>query len=115
MSNQTKLFGNIPEQIPRSQLLVKNSKSNHQIDVASAPVATKQSSSVLSKPKRMSVSLPVEIAELLEFLAKVQGISQNEALRKAISTEAYIQQEIREGSTVLIQKSNKKLKEVVFR
>lgn len=68
-----------------------------------------------SKSKRMSISLPPDIAELLEFLANTQGISQNEALRKAIATEAYIQQEIREGSTVLIQKSNKTLKEVVFR
>ncbi|WP_346293955.1 ribbon-helix-helix domain-containing protein [Sphaerothrix gracilis] len=67
------------------------------------------------KPKRMSISLPADIAGLLEFLAETQGISQNEALRRAIATEAYIQQEIQEGATILIQKPNKQIKEVVFR
>lgn len=69
----------------------------------------------LTKPKRMSVSLPGDIAGLLKFLADTQGISQNEALRKAIATEAYVQQEVREGSTILVQKSNKEIREVVFR
>ena len=70
---------------------------------------------ISSKPKRMSVSFPPDIASLLEFLADSQGVSLNEALRKAIATEAYIQQEIREGSTILVQKSNKEIREVVFR
>jgi len=65
--------------------------------------------------KRMSVTLPIDVAEMLEFLATSQGISQNEALRKAIATEAYFQKEIKQGSTVLIMNSDKSMKEVVFR
>ncbi|NET43058.1 CopG family transcriptional regulator [Okeania sp. SIO2B3] len=65
--------------------------------------------------KRMSVTLPTDVAEMLEFLAKSQGITQNEALRKAIATEAYFQKEIKQGSTVLIMNSDKSVKEVVFR
>lgn len=86
-----------------------------QADDASASLTKNQAPVDSPKVKRMSVSLPADIAGLLEFLADVQGVSQNEALRKAIATEAYLQQEIREGSTVLIQKSNKDIKEVVFR
>ncbi|PZV15133.1 MAG: hypothetical protein DCF22_07725 [Leptolyngbya sp.] len=63
----------------------------------------------------MSVSLSGDAARLLEYLAEVQGITQNEALRKAIATEAYIRQEMEQGAKVLLQKSNKDIREVVFR
>lgn len=65
--------------------------------------------------KRMSVSLSGDAARLLEFLAETQGITQNEALRKAIATEAYLRQEMLEGSKVLLQKPDKEVREVVFR
>ncbi|MBD2124565.1 CopG family transcriptional regulator [Trichocoleus sp. FACHB-262] len=65
--------------------------------------------------KRMSVSLPGDVAQLLESLAETQGISQNEALRKAIATEAYLLQERLQGSKVLLQKPDKEIREVIFR
>jgi Ribbon-helix-helix protein, copG family len=65
--------------------------------------------------KRMSVSLSGDAARLLEHLAEAQGITQNEALRKAIATEAYLRQEMEQGAKVLLQKSNKEIREVVFR
>ncbi len=65
--------------------------------------------------KRMSVSLSDDAARMLEVLAKTQGITQNEALRKAIATEAYLQQEIKLGTKVLLQKSDKEIREVIFR
>jgi hypothetical protein len=65
--------------------------------------------------KRISVSLSADAAQMLEYLAKTQGITQNEALRKAIATEAYFHKEIRAGSKVLLQKSDKEIREVVFR
>ena len=68
-----------------------------------------------NKPTRMSVSLPPDAAEMLDVLATSQGISKNEALRKAIATEAYFQKEISEGSTILVQKTNNELREIVFR
>ncbi len=65
--------------------------------------------------KRMSISLSGDIVELLEFLADRQGISQNEAIRRAIATDVYFLKERLAGGTVLIQKSDKELREVLFR
>lgn len=70
---------------------------------------------VTNTAKRISVSLSADTAQMLEYLAKTQGITQNEALRKAIATEGYFQKEIRAGSKVLLQKSDKEIREVVFR
>lgn len=72
-------------------------------------------SSNATNTKRMSVSLSGDAARLLAYLAETQGITQNEALRKAIATEAYLRQEMEQGSKVLLQKSNKDIREVVFR
>ncbi|MEM7555279.1 MAG: hypothetical protein AAF378_14485 [Cyanobacteria bacterium P01_A01_bin.84] len=68
-----------------------------------------------SDVKRMSVSLSGDIAGMLEFLAKSQGISQNEALRKAIATEAYLLQERLQGTKVLLQHPDREVREVLFR
>ena len=68
-----------------------------------------------SDVKRMSVSLSGDIARMLEFLAKSQGISQNEALRKAIATEAYLLRDRIEGTKVLLQHPDKEVREVLFR
>jgi hypothetical protein len=68
-----------------------------------------------SAPKRMSITLSSDAAKWLELLAESQGITQTEALRKAIATEAYIQKEIAEGSKILVQKADKEIREVVFR
>lgn len=64
--------------------------------------------------KRMSITLPSNVADMLEFLAQSQGISQNEALRKAIATETYFRQQIQEGANVLIRKPGEEVKEIVF-
>lgn len=66
------------------------------------------------KPKKLSVSIADDALELLEFLAQAQGISRSEALRKAIATEAYLQQERLEGSRVLLQKSSQEVREISF-
>lgn len=68
-----------------------------------------------AQTKRMSLSMTGDIAQQLEHLAAIQGVSQNEILRRAIATEAYIQSEIASGSTILIQKKDGTLREVVFR
>lgn len=73
------------------------------------------SSNTSNVVKRMSVSLSGDVARMLEFLAESQGITQNEALRKAIATEAYLLQERMQGSKVLLQKSDKEIREVLFR
>jgi hypothetical protein len=65
--------------------------------------------------KRMSIGLSGETVELLEFLADSQGISQNEAIRRAIATDVYFLKERLEGSKVLLQKPDKEIREVLFR
>jgi hypothetical protein len=67
-----------------------------------------------NKSKRMTIQLPYESAKNLEWLANSQGISQVEALRKAIATETYFQQEIQQGATVLGQLKDL-VKQVIFR
>jgi hypothetical protein len=81
----------------------------------SSQVFKEKASNASSNVKRMSISLPSDIADLLEYLAKFQGISQNEALRKAIATEAYFLQERQQGNRVLIQAHDQQIKEVIFR
>ncbi|AFZ61451.1 DUF2188 domain-containing protein [Anabaena cylindrica FACHB-243] len=70
---------------------------------------------VSNATKRMSITLSGDIANLLEYLASSQGITQNEALRKAIATEGYLLEERQQGSKILIQKPDKEIREVLFR
>ena len=67
-----------------------------------------------SKGKRMTIFFPENLVKHLEWLAEVQGISQAEAIRKAIATESFMQREINQGSKVLIETEGG-VKEVVFR
>jgi hypothetical protein len=81
----------------------------------SAAKAQNLSTTKATGGKRLSISLSDDAANLLEFLAQSQGITQNEALRKAIATEAYLLEERMQGTKVLLQKSDKEIREVLFR
>jgi hypothetical protein len=63
---------------------------------------------------RVSVNLPWKVWEVLEAMAKEDQITRTEALRRAISTEAYIWRARREGANVLIEKPDKTVERVVF-
>lgn len=65
--------------------------------------------------KRVSVSLPLETIEKLDQIASRHGITMTDAIRRAIATEAYIEQEIQQDSKILIQKADNTLREIVFR
>ncbi|MEL6579940.1 MAG: ribbon-helix-helix domain-containing protein [Cyanobacteria bacterium J06621_12] len=65
--------------------------------------------------KRVSVSLPLDAIEKLDTIASRHGITMTDAIRRAIATEAYIDNEIQEDNKILIQKSDNTLREVVFR
>ncbi len=77
-------------------------------------VENNNTSNTESNGKRMTIFIPDNLVKHLEWLAKIQGISQAEAIRKAIATESFIQQEIDRGSKVLIE-TDRSVKEVVFR
>ena len=68
-----------------------------------------------SQTQRVSVSLPLDAIEKLDKIASRHGITMTDAIRRAIATEAYINNEIQENSKILIQKSDNSLIEVVFR
>ena len=65
--------------------------------------------------KRLSISLPPDVSEMLDYLADSQGISLNEAIRKAIATESYFLQERSSGTKILLQGRDKEIREVLFR
>ncbi|HLO52163.1 MAG TPA: hypothetical protein VK211_27435 [Kamptonema sp.] len=79
------------------------------------PIAQENASHEVRPGKRMTITLSEEAAELLEFLANSQCITQKDALGKAIATEAYFRREAMQGSTILVQKPNNQLREVVLR
>ena len=68
----------------------------------------------MSMEEETLISLSADITKHLALLADSQGITQAEALRKAIATEVYIQKEINAGSKILIQKSNKEIREMIY-
>ena len=61
----------------------------------------------------MTIQLTNELAEGLEWLAEDLGISQVEALRRAIGTELYLRKELKDGGRLLIKKESE-IKEVVL-
>jgi hypothetical protein len=65
--------------------------------------------------KRMTISLSEDTANMLKHLADSQAITQNEVIRRALASEFYLKKEQESGSTILVQKSNKEIREVVFR
>lgn len=85
------------------------------LEKGSAAKAQNSSATKATSGKRLSISLSDDAANLLEFLAQTQGITQNEALRRAIATEAYLLEERMQGTKVLLQKPDKEIREVLFR
>lgn len=78
-------------------------------------VSFSPSKSKVPEQKRMSISLPMDIAAMLIELAEQQGISQNEAIKKAIGTEWYFRSEGKRGSKILLQTPESQIREIVLR
>jgi predicted transcriptional regulator len=66
--------------------------------------------------QRLSVNLSDEVAKTLNELAKRRGTTVTEAVRRAISTEAFIQDQIDNGKSILIaDRDHENVREIVFR
>jgi hypothetical protein len=65
--------------------------------------------------KRLSIALPEKVAEILEELANLQGVTQVEALKRSILTEALVQKEIHQGADILIRKPDGSIERILFR
>lgn len=66
-------------------------------------------------PVKVTVNLPEETVEALKQMAADQGTTITEALRQAIETQYYLQDETRSGKNLLIQNpTDQSLQRVVF-
>jgi hypothetical protein len=65
-------------------------------------------------PVKVTVNLPEELVEALRKYAEERGITLTEALRRAITHERYFANEIEAGGTLLIEKPDKTIREVVL-
>lgn len=66
-----------------------------------------------TKKVRLNADLAPDVAQALQDLASAQGISLSEAVRRAISNEAFLQRKRSAGSKVLLEEDGK-LRELVF-
>jgi hypothetical protein len=105
-------------------LLNEEIKSNNSIDspvsVSAVPHPKNKTERKRTKTekiefKRLSIALPEKVAEILEELSKLQGITQVEALKRAILTEALLQKEIHQGADILIRKPDGTIERIIFR
>jgi hypothetical protein len=65
---------------------------------------------------RLTVNLSDEVAQALRELAEKRGTTVSEALRRAISTEKFINDKIEKGERVLLEDPDgNKQREIVFR
>lgn len=65
--------------------------------------------------KRMTVVLPPDTARMLDILSELQSVTLNEAIRRAISTESFIQSEVRKKSKILVESETGDTRELIFR
>jgi hypothetical protein len=65
--------------------------------------------------KKVTVNLSDETIEDLKAVAEKQGITLTEAIRKAIATEKFVQDERDEGAKILVERPGGRVREVEFR
>jgi len=65
-----------------------------------------------NKPKEIAVSIPEDMLRELKWLAEIMGVSPSIALRHAIATDSYIQNEIKNKSKFLVKKYNNSTHEI---
>lgn len=65
-----------------------------------------------NKPKEIAVSIPEDMLRELKWLAEIMGVSPSIALRHAIATDSYIQNEIKNKSKFLVKKQNNSTHEI---
>lgn len=65
--------------------------------------------------KRVTISLRQPDLENLEFIAACTGLSENDSVRKALATEAFVQEQLAAGATIMkLDGKTGKLHKVVF-
>jgi hypothetical protein len=68
-----------------------------------------------TKITRLSVNLSQEVAEALKSIATDRGITLTEAIRRAISTQKYVEDVLNRGGKVLVEEPGEtSARELVF-
>lgn len=64
---------------------------------------------------KISANLSVQVVEALKSIAKDRGISMTEALRRAIGTEKFLLDADKEGSKILIEDKDHRMRQIILR
>ena len=67
-----------------------------------------------SKTVKVSVNLPTESVDTLRTYAGEHGITMTEALRRALGLQSFIDQEVSEGTKVLLEDKSGKMRQLVW-
>lgn len=73
-------------------------------------MANKQGSTV----RRVTASLRAKDESNLEKVADEAGLTQNDAIRKALATEAFVQDTLKGGGSILVRDADGTIREVQF-
>ena len=63
---------------------------------------------------RLNIALPRKVDEKLEAMARSQGVSKTEVLRRAISTEWFLRRRIADGDKVLMERPDGTQQQIIF-
>ena len=63
----------------------------------------------------VSVSLPRQLLQELKALSELMGISAEEAMRDAIGTTYYIQEQLKDGATIAVKQKDGKFYEIEWK
>jgi predicted transcriptional regulator len=63
---------------------------------------------------KITVNLPDEVVAAIEAIARAKGISKTEALRQAVSLNAFVEKELNEGARILIERKDQGPRELVL-
>lgn len=64
--------------------------------------------------RRVTASLRARDEQNLESIAESAGLNQNDAIRKALATEAFLQEVLNSGAAFLVRESDGSIHEVKF-
>lgn len=64
--------------------------------------------------RRVTANLRQADVDRLDFIAAKSGLSPNDALRKALATQAWIDKTLRDGRKIVVEDSKGNLREVVW-
>ncbi|MDR1511915.1 MAG: hypothetical protein LBS56_00305 [Propionibacteriaceae bacterium] len=64
--------------------------------------------------KRATVSFREADLNNLQEVAEATRLTENDAIRKALATEAFVQEVLRDGGSVFVKDKNGAIREVVF-